>query len=157
MGCEYGRRYNLRLSSINMGTFIHCTVRDLDPKKHCLIVPEGKGRVNGWALLDKKFRSLGISFKKGFWERKKDEKEPMIMVKGNLALASYIEVVDLVLKGFDEEVRIILGKDEVKVKLWRLDCSLVGWWKLIDAGLKIHKKAGVGFLECFGFSKCGGT
>ena len=34
---------------------------DSDAKRHCLVIPEGKGFLEGWALLAEKLRSLGIS------------------------------------------------------------------------------------------------
>ena len=34
---------------------------DSDAKRHCLLFPEGKGFLGGWALLAEKLRSLGIS------------------------------------------------------------------------------------------------
>ena len=33
---------------------------DSEAKRHCLVFPEGKGFLGGWALLAEKLRSIGI-------------------------------------------------------------------------------------------------
>ena len=123
-----GRQFKLECRSNSAGTFIRCTVRDSSAKRHCLIFPEGKGLANGWALLAKKLRSLGVDYKKKVEVRKRSEKEVKKVVKGNsTSAASYVEKVILGLNGTIEKVRISLGKEEIRDKLRRLDCCLVGW------------------------------
>ena len=83
---------------------------------------------NGWALLTKKLRSLGVDYKKKVEVRKGSDKEAKKIVKGNSTSAgSYSEKVILGLNGTAEEVRISPGKEEIRDKLRRLDCCLVGW------------------------------
>ena len=94
-----GRQFKLERRSNSAGTFIRCTVRDSSVKRHCLIFPEGKGLENGWALLAKKLRSLGVDYKKKLEVRKRSEKEVKKVVKGNSTSAtSYAEKVTELLK-----------------------------------------------------------
>ena len=103
-------------------------MRDSSTKRHCLIFPEGKGLANGWAILAEKLRSLSVDYKKKVEVRKKPEKEAKKQAKRNSTFAtSYVETVILGLNGPAKEVRISLGKEEVRDKLRHLDCCLVGW------------------------------
>ena len=56
-----GRKFRLECCSNEVGRFLLCFVRDLEAKKFCLVVLEGKGLVGGWFLLAKKLRALGVS------------------------------------------------------------------------------------------------
>ncbi|WKA00491.1 hypothetical protein VitviT2T_018838 [Vitis vinifera] len=56
-----GRRFKQECRANEAGGFLLCLVVDLDAKRHCLVFPEGKAFLEGWALMAKKLRSLGIS------------------------------------------------------------------------------------------------
>ena len=56
-----GRRFKLECRVNEAGRFLLCSVVDSDAKRHCLVFPEGKCFLEGWALLADKLRSLGIS------------------------------------------------------------------------------------------------
>ena len=56
-----GRKFKLECRENEAGRFLLCSVVDSNAKRHCLVFPEGKGFLGGWALLAKKLRSLGIS------------------------------------------------------------------------------------------------
>lgn len=40
--------------------FVMCSMIDLEAKRFCLVFPEGKGLIGGWATLAKKLRSLRV-------------------------------------------------------------------------------------------------
>ena len=101
-------------------------MRDVSAKRHCLIFPEVKGFANGWVLLAEKLRSLSVDYKKKEEVRKSSEKVTKRTVKGNsTSVVSYAEILRL--NGTADEVRISLGKEEVRDKLRSLDYCLVGW------------------------------
>ena len=58
---EGGRKFKLECRANEADIFLLCSVVDSEAKKHCLVFPEGKGILGGWALLAEKLRSLGLS------------------------------------------------------------------------------------------------
>ena len=57
---ENGRSLRLESKENNVGRFLLCPVTDVEGKKHRLFFPEGRGFLNGWALLAEKIRGLGF-------------------------------------------------------------------------------------------------
>ena len=57
---ERGRKYKLERCSKEAGRFLLCSVRALELKRFCIIVPEGKGLLGGWNTLAEKLRGLGV-------------------------------------------------------------------------------------------------
>ena len=46
-----GRKFKLECRANEAGRFLLCSVVDSNAKRHCLVFPEGKGFLEGWALL----------------------------------------------------------------------------------------------------------
>ena len=42
------------------GRYILCSIVDVETKRFCLVVPEGKGLLGGWAFFAEKLRALGV-------------------------------------------------------------------------------------------------
>ena len=55
-----GRKFRLECHANEAGKFILCSVVDSEAKKYCLVFPEGKGILGGWATLAEKLRSLRV-------------------------------------------------------------------------------------------------
>ena len=55
-----GRKFKLERYANEEGRFLLCYVVDSEAKKYCLVFPEGKGILGGWALLTEKLRSLRV-------------------------------------------------------------------------------------------------
>ena len=60
---ENGRFFRLERKENQDGRFLLCSVKDVEGKKHRLFFPEGRGFVNGWALLAEKLRGMGLKRK----------------------------------------------------------------------------------------------
>ena len=69
---EKGRLFRLECKENKDGRFLLCSLKDVDGKKHRLFFPEGRGFLNGWALLAEKLRGLGI---------KRQEEIPLSLIK----------------------------------------------------------------------------
>ena len=69
---EYGRFFRLECKENKDGRFLLCSAKDVEGKKHRLFFPEGRGFLNGWALLAEKLRGLGI---------KRQEEIPLSLIK----------------------------------------------------------------------------
>ena len=69
---ENGRFFKLESKENQDGRFLLCSAKDVEGKKHRLFFPEGRGFVNGWALLAEKFRGLGL---------KRQEEIPLGLIK----------------------------------------------------------------------------
>ena len=55
-----GRKFKLERPANEADRFLLCSVVDSEVKKYCLVFPEGKGILGGWALLAEKLCSLGV-------------------------------------------------------------------------------------------------
>ena len=69
---EHGRFYRLERKENHDGRFLLCSAKDVEGKKHWLVFPEGRGFVNGWALLAEKLRGMGL---------KQQEEIPLTIIK----------------------------------------------------------------------------
>ena len=67
-----GRSFRLECKENIAGRFLLCSVTDAKGKKHRLVFPEGKGFLNGWAMLAEKIRGLGF--------KTLQENKPMMIV-----------------------------------------------------------------------------
>ncbi|RVX15173.1 putative serine/threonine protein kinase IRE4 [Vitis vinifera] len=61
---EEGRKFRLERRVNGVGRYVLCSVVDVEAKRFCLVFPEGKGVIGGWAILAEKLRALGIVTKK---------------------------------------------------------------------------------------------
>ncbi|RVW42422.1 hypothetical protein CK203_070908 [Vitis vinifera] len=61
---EEGRKFRLERHVNGAGRYVLCSVVDVEAKRFCLVFPEGKGVIGGWAILAEKLRALGIVTKK---------------------------------------------------------------------------------------------
>ena len=57
---ESSKFFRLECKENKDGRFLLCFAKDVEGKKHILFFPEGRGFLNGWALLAEKLRGLGI-------------------------------------------------------------------------------------------------
>ena len=57
---ENGRFFRLECKENKGGRLLLCSAKDVEGKKHRLFFPEGRGFLNGWALLAEKLRGLGL-------------------------------------------------------------------------------------------------
>ena len=57
---ENGRFFRLESKENKDGIYLLCLAKDVEGKKHRLFFPEGRGFLNGWALLVEKLRGLGL-------------------------------------------------------------------------------------------------
>ena len=57
---ESGKSFRLESKENNAERFLLCSVTDVEGKKHRLFFPEGRGFLNGWAMLAEKIRGLGF-------------------------------------------------------------------------------------------------
>ena len=62
---ENGRFFRLECKENKDGRYLLCSAMDVDGKKHKLFFPEGRGFLNGWALLAEKLRGMGINRQEG--------------------------------------------------------------------------------------------
>ena len=62
---EEGGRFSLSRRSNKAGTYLLCSVRDVDRKRFNLVVPKGRGLTSGWRLLAEKLRYLGVVAREG--------------------------------------------------------------------------------------------
>ena len=69
---EHGRFYRLERKENHDGRFLLCSAKDVEGKKHWLVFPEGRGFVNGWALLTEKLRGMSL---------KQQEEIPLTTIK----------------------------------------------------------------------------
>ena len=58
---EEGRKFKVERRENGAGRYILCSVIDVESKRFCLVVPEGKGIPGGWALFAEKLRELGVA------------------------------------------------------------------------------------------------
>ena len=72
---EYGRLFRLECKENKDGRFLLCSAKDVEGKNHRLFFPEGRGFLNGWALLAEKLRGLGI---------KRQEEIPLSLIEAVL-------------------------------------------------------------------------
>ncbi|RVX21876.1 Mitogen-activated protein kinase 16 [Vitis vinifera] len=57
---DEGRKFKLERRVNGAGRFILCSVLNIEAKRFCLVFPEAKGLLGGWATLAEKLRSLGV-------------------------------------------------------------------------------------------------
>ena len=57
---EEGRKFKVERCENGAGRYILCSVIDVESKRFCLVVPEGKGLPGGWALFAEKLWDLGV-------------------------------------------------------------------------------------------------
>ena len=57
---EDGRKFKVEIRENEAGRYILCSIIDVESKRFCLVVPEGKGLLGGWVLFAKKLRDLGV-------------------------------------------------------------------------------------------------
>ena len=57
---ENGRIFRLECRENNARRFLLCSAIDAEGEKHMLFFSEGRGFLNGWALLAEKIRGLGL-------------------------------------------------------------------------------------------------
>ena len=69
---EHRRIYRLERKENHDGRFLLCSAKDVEGKKHWLVFPEGRGFVNGWALLAEKLRGMSL---------KKQEEIPLTTIR----------------------------------------------------------------------------
>ena len=69
---ENGRLFRLESKENKDGRFLLCSANDVEGKRHRLFFPEGRGSLNGWALLAEKLKGLGL---------KLQEEIPMSLIK----------------------------------------------------------------------------
>ena len=72
---EYGRFFRLECKENKDGRYLLCSAKDVEGKKHRLFFPEGRGFLNGWALLAAKLRGLGV---------KRQEEIPLSLIEAVL-------------------------------------------------------------------------
>ena len=70
---ENGRFFRLEGKENIAGRFLLCFAKDVEGKKHKLFFLEGRGFLNGWALLAEKLRGLGL--------KPMQEEIPMSLIK----------------------------------------------------------------------------
>ena len=58
---EDGRKFKMERRENGVGKYILCSVIDVESKRFCLMVPEGKGIPGRWALFAEKLRELGVA------------------------------------------------------------------------------------------------
>ena len=51
---DEGRKFRLEKRTNGVGRFVLCSILDLESKRFCLVFPEGKGLLGGWAILAEK-------------------------------------------------------------------------------------------------------
>ena len=57
---EEGRKFRAERRENGVGRYILCSVVDVETKRFCLVVPEGKGLLGGWAIFSEKLWDLGV-------------------------------------------------------------------------------------------------
>ena len=57
---EEGRKFRVERRENGAGRYILCSVVDVETKRFCLVVPEGKGFLGGWAIFAEKLQDLGV-------------------------------------------------------------------------------------------------
>lgn len=99
-----------------VGRYILYSIRDLEAKKFCLVFPEGKGIIRGWALLVEKLHFLRVST----LEEGNASSLPMASLFAKSvnclrrqAKGSYAEVAKAKMRGLGEVIWMQLGDKEV--------------------------------------------
>ena len=57
---EEGRKFRVERRENGVGRYILCSVVDVETKRFCLVVPEGKSLLGGWAIFAEKLWDLGV-------------------------------------------------------------------------------------------------
>ena len=57
---EKGRKFRLERRVNGAGRYVLCSVVDVETKGFCLVFRQGKGLLEGWAILAEKLRALGV-------------------------------------------------------------------------------------------------
>ncbi|RVW86554.1 hypothetical protein CK203_045694 [Vitis vinifera] len=57
---EEGRKFKLERRVNGAGRYVLCSVVDVETKGFCLVFRQGKGLLEGWAILAEKLRALGV-------------------------------------------------------------------------------------------------
>ena len=135
---ENGRLYRLERQENQNGRFLICSAKDVEGKKHRLFFPEGRGFVNGWALLAEKLRGASP---------KRQEEIPWTIIKAAPTKEEENERIGPgKVKNPGGELPVIKawgeGKSRVENAVWvdvgdcgsgkeieRLQRSLIGTWK----------------------------
>ena len=128
-----GRKFRLECRTNDVGRFLLCSVVDSEAKRHCLVFPEGKGFLGGWALLAEKLRSIRILSRDETREADISQKtENKVGASKGKKEKSYVEVVNTREapreKRLGEAVWIQLGEEDVVKGRDFLDRCLVGSW-----------------------------
>ncbi|RVX00178.1 hypothetical protein CK203_026678 [Vitis vinifera] len=145
-----GRKFRLECRTNDAGRFLLCSVVDSEAKRHCLVFPEGKGFLGGWALLAEKLRSIGILSRDENREAEIPHKtESKNGAPKGMKEKSYVEVVNTREapreRRLGETVWIQLGEEDVGKGREFLDRCLVGSWgetEMTDADLRDMEKWG---------------
>ena len=129
-----GRKFRLECRTNDAGRFLLCSVVDSEAKRHCLVFPEGKGFLGGWALLVEKLHSIGIFSRDESREAYTSQKtESKVGASKGKKEKSYVEVVNTREvpreKRLGEAVWIQLGEEDVAKGREFLDRCLVGRWE----------------------------
>ena len=116
-------------------TLIRVSIRDFRLKRYCLIFPKGKGLLGGWKLLTEKLRGLGLRSREGTGNSKRAmamdlvEKgvKPLISKgKRSKEPLSFGKIVESGHLAFSNAVRLTVREEDVRHRLGKLACSLVG-------------------------------
>ena len=82
---EEGRKFRVERRENGARRYIICSVVDVETKRFCLVVPEDKGLIGGWAIFAEKLRALGVVTQEEakFEEALRiDSKPKMVIVEG---------------------------------------------------------------------------
>ncbi|RVW99876.1 LINE-1 reverse transcriptase-like [Vitis vinifera] len=105
---EEGRKFQLERRVNGAGRYVLCSVVDVEAKRFCLVFPEGKGLIGGWAILAEKLRALGIVTKK------EDKGEELWLQAGGRGLRRREEVLGRCLVGRWEGAAMEMESDSFK-------------------------------------------
>ncbi|RVW40373.1 hypothetical protein CK203_092438 [Vitis vinifera] len=105
---EEGRKFRLERRVNGAGRYVLCSVVDVEAKRFCLVFPEGKGLIGGWAILAEKLRVLGIVTKK------EDKGEELWLQAGGRGLRRTEEVLGRCLVGRWEGAAMEMESDSFK-------------------------------------------
>ena len=139
---EEGRKFWLERRVNGAGRYVLCSVVDVEAKRFCLVFPEGKGVIGGWAILVEKLRVLGIVTQKEdkgvkairINSKKKeatldDEEERCIGKKEQGEKKSFLDVAKGPVGRIGEELWLQVGGRGLRRREEGLGRCLVGRWE----------------------------
>ena len=156
---EKGRFFRLECKENIAGRFLLWSVIDVEGKKHRLVFPEGKGFLNGWAMLAEKIRGMGFeTLRENRPMRILKAEQPKGEVKkwtaqskneGTWGGQHDRKVEDVGGSSMESAVWVDVGDCVYGRELGSLQCCLIGKWKIKPDPYPAAKEMEAWFMDAW--------